>query len=124
LAELLTDHRIFENPRNINERPDMAADYDEDRPEIAEAAENNLRDIKVIDSPAAKVAVQDMEEFDFSDGAELPEDIVDGELNVNVVPQGSDEFVCPECFIIRHHSNGVMQDDGVQRCRDCVEEYA
>ncbi|WP_411732877.1 DUF4193 family protein [Paeniglutamicibacter sp.] len=40
---------------------------------------------------------------------------------MEVVPQGSDEFVCGECFVVRHLSQAAREFDGVRICRDCAE---
>ena len=76
----------------------MATDYDEARPDVAEASEKTLKDVQKMDAPTAKSVNAELDEADVSDGLELPGAIVDEELSVDVVPQGEDEFVCVECF--------------------------
>ncbi|MGP4968884.1 DUF4193 family protein [Glutamicibacter ardleyensis] len=102
----------------------MATDYDEVRPDVAEASEKTLKDVQKIDAPTAKSVNTELDETDVSDGLELPGAIVDEELSVDVVPQGEDEFVCVECFTIRHRSQAEEKTKSGVICRDCVLEYA
>ncbi len=102
----------------------MAADYDEVRPDVAEASEKTLRDVQKMDAPTAKSVNAELDEADVSDGLELPGAFVDEELSVDVIPQGEDEFVCVECFTIRHRSQAEKKTSTGAICRDCVLEYA
>jgi hypothetical protein len=99
----------------------MAQDYDEARPEVAEVSERTLKDIRRLDAPGAMSVQADLEETDLSEGSELPGAIVLDELVVEVVPQAPDEFVCGECFALRHRSQVAREFDGVKVCRDCAE---
>lgn len=102
----------------------MATDYDEARPDVAEASEKTLKDVQKMDAPTAKSVNAELDETDVSDGLELPGAIVDEELSVDVVPQAEDEFVCVECFTIRHRSQAEEKASAGAICRDCVLEYA
>lgn len=102
----------------------MAADYDEVRPDVAEASEKTLKAVQEMDAPTAKSVHSDLEETDFTDGHELPGAIVTEELAVEVIPQGEDEFVCGECFTVRHRSQAEENQGNATICRDCVNEYA
>lgn len=97
----------------------MAQDYDEARPDVAEASERVLKDVQKMDAPNAKSIQADLEETDFSEGQELPGAIVLDELIVEVIPQGADEFVCGECFSVRHRSQAAKVSAGVTICREC-----
>lgn len=99
----------------------MAQDYDEARPDVAEASERVLKDVQKMDAPNAKSVQADLEETDLSEGQELPGAIVLDELVVEVIPQGTDEFVCGECFSVRHRSQAAKVLAGVTICRDCDE---
>lgn len=99
----------------------MAQDYDEDRPDVAEASERVLKDVQKIDAPNAKSVQSDLDETDLSEGQELPGAIVLDELVVEVIPQGSDEFVCGECFSVRHRSQAAGESNGMTICRECAE---
>lgn len=102
----------------------MATDYDEARPDVAEASEKTLKDVQKMDAPSAKSVATELEENDFTDGLELPGAIVDEELSINVIPQGDDEFVCAGCFTIRHRSQAEEHTKQGIICRDCVLEYS
>jgi hypothetical protein len=99
----------------------MAQDYDEARPDVAEASERTLKAVQEMDAPNAKSVHSEMEETDLSDGTELPGAIVLDELVVEVVPQAADEFICGECFAVRHRSQAAKELNGVKICRDCAE---
>ncbi|MDO5744516.1 MAG: DUF4193 family protein [Micrococcaceae bacterium] len=99
----------------------MAQDYDEVRPDVAEASEKTLKAVQEMDAPDAKSVHTNMEETDFSEGAELPGAIVLDELVVEVIPPGNDEFVCGECFAVRHGSQVAKESNGMKICRDCAE---
>ena len=58
----------------------MATDYDEARPDVAEASEKTRQDVQKMDAATAKSVSAELEENDFADGLELPGAIVDEEL--------------------------------------------
>ncbi|MFJ6419042.1 DUF4193 family protein [Paeniglutamicibacter sp. NPDC091659] len=97
----------------------MAQDFDEVRPDVAEASERTLKDVRKMDAPTAKNVQADLEETDLSDGIELPGAIVLDELVVEIIPQASDEFVCGECFTVRHRSQAARTLGSASICRDC-----
>lgn len=99
----------------------MAQDYDEARPDVAEASERTLKVVQQMDAPNAKSIHADLEETDLSEGAELPGAIVLDELVVEVVPQGADEFICAECFSVRHRTQAATTNGEAKICRDCAE---
>jgi hypothetical protein len=74
----------------------MSQDYDESRPDVAEASERTLKAVRQMDAPDAKRVQAELEEADLSEGTEPPGAIVLDELVVEVV-------------------------DGVMICRDCAE---
>lgn len=99
----------------------MAQDYDEVRPDVAEASERVLKDVQKVDAPSAKSVSSDLDETDLTEGAELPGAIVLDELVIEVIPKGEDEFVCGECFSVRHRSQAAGKSNGMTICRDCAE---
>lgn len=99
----------------------MAQDYDEARPDVAEASEKSLKDVQSMDAPTARSVRAEMEEIDLSDGQELPGAIVLDELVVEVIPQANDEFTCGSCFSVRHRSQVASERNGVKFCRDCED---
>lgn len=99
----------------------MAQDYDEARPDVAEASAKSLKDVQSMDAPTARSVRAEMEEVDLSDGQELPGAIVLDELVVEVIPQANDEFTCGSCFSVRHRSQVAFERNGVKFCRDCED---
>lgn len=97
----------------------MAQDYDEVRPDVAEASERVLKSVQKIDAPSAKSVQSDLEETDLSEGQELPGAIVLDELVVEVIPEAADEFICGECFTVRHRSQVAVERGGVKICVEC-----
>ncbi len=97
----------------------MAVDYDEVRPDVAERSEETLKQVKAMDAPNQKTAVEQLDEDEPLDGGELPGAIIDDELIVQVRPQGQDEFTCGECFLVRYRSQLALEKNGVKICREC-----
>ena len=98
----------------------MATDYDEVRPDVAEARKASLDAVKTANAPDARSVSSDLEEADTSDGVELPGGDLSGEeLTVVVEPQKEDEFLCGSCFLIRHHSMLARESNGVSYCLEC-----
>jgi hypothetical protein len=99
----------------------VAQDYDAVRPEVAERSEETLKNVQSMGAPTARTVVEELDFADGSDAHDLPGAIVEDELVVAVVPQGSDEFVCPSCFTVRHRSQLVRDPAGAGQCRDCMD---
>lgn len=98
----------------------MATDYDEVRPDVAEARKASLDAVKTANAPDARSVSSDLEEADTSDGVDLPGgDLSSEELTVEVVPQREDEFLCGSCFLIRHQSLLARETDGIGYCLEC-----
>lgn len=64
----------------------MVQDFDEVRPDVAEASERTLKDVRKMDAPTAKNVRADLDEADLSSGVELPGAIVLDELVVEIIP--------------------------------------
>jgi hypothetical protein len=98
----------------------VATDYDEVRPDVAEARKASLEAVKSANAPDARSVSRDLDEEDTSDGVELAgADLSNEELTVTVVPQKEDEFLCGSCFLIRHRTLLAREANGVAYCRDC-----
>ncbi|MGO2004328.1 DUF4193 family protein [Arthrobacter rhombi] len=97
----------------------MAVEYDEVRPDVAERDEETLKQVKQIDAPNKKTAVEELDEEEPLDGDELPGAIIDEELVVQVRPQAQDEFTCGECFLVRYRSQLSRTKDGMMICKEC-----
>ncbi|MGJ9402848.1 DUF4193 domain-containing protein [Arthrobacter sp. KK5.5] len=98
----------------------MAQDYDEMRPDVAEASDATLKTVQTMGAPDARNVSAELDESENIDGVTLPDaDLSDEELNVTVVPQGEDEFTCGSCFLVRHRSQVARESKGIKFCKDC-----
>lgn len=98
----------------------MAQDYDEMRPDVAEASNATLKTVQTMNAPDARSISADLDESENLDGVTLPGgEPSDEELVIAVVPQGDDEFTCGSCFLVRHRSQIVGESGGMSICRDC-----
>ncbi|MET1035095.1 MAG: DUF4193 domain-containing protein [Arthrobacter sp.] len=98
----------------------MATDYDEIRPDVAEARNATLKAVQSANSPDARSVSADLDETENLDGVELPgADLSNEELTVTVVPQGEDEFTCSSCFLVRHRSQLYRESNGQRFCVEC-----
>jgi hypothetical protein len=63
----------------------------------------------------------DEEDIDNAEIHEIPGAIISHEeLENNIIPQKSDEFVCSKCFMIKHQSQQVNTSKDNPICRDCA----
>ena len=98
----------------------MATDYDDPRSDLKESQEDSLEAVKSANKPDPRSVVLDLDGDDSGDSADLPGgEILDGELTVQVIPQGEDEFVCQSCFLVRHKSQKAKEVNGLAYCKDC-----
>jgi hypothetical protein len=98
----------------------MAQDYDEMRPDVAEASDANLKSLQTMNAPDARNVAADLDYADETDGVTLPgADLSGEELVIAVIPQGEDEFTCAECFLVRHRSQIARVKGSLRFCRDC-----
>ena len=100
----------------------MATDYDELRPDLRESRDDSLEAVKSANAPDPRSVVRDLDGDDSGDASDLPGgEILSGELTVQVIPQGEDEFVCQSCFLVRHRSQLAREKDGRAYCKDCED---
>ena len=98
----------------------MATDYDELRSELKESQEDSLQAVKKANAPDPRSVVRDLDGDDSGEPGDAPGgEFVDGELTVQVIPQGEDEFVCQSCFLVRHRSQKAREANGLAYCKDC-----
>jgi hypothetical protein len=99
---------------------EMAADYDEVRPDVKESQENSLEALQSAHVPDARSVVRELDEADVMDDAIVPGgEFVAEELIVQVVPQAEDEFTCYSCFLVRHRSQIAREQNGHAYCVEC-----
>ncbi|MDQ0769402.1 hypothetical protein QF031_002151 [Pseudarthrobacter defluvii] len=93
--------RIITRQRG-NEKHNVAADYDEVRPDVKESQERSLEDVQSVKTPDARSVVTELDEADALDEGLTPGgEIIADELIVQVIPQAADEFTCYSCFLVR-----------------------
>lgn len=97
----------------------MAQDYDTPRSqdedeESIEALGNSSRQNQNVDL--------DDDENALAEGYELPGgDLSNEDASVTVIPMQGDEFVCSECFLVKHRSQlAYYTDDGQPVCKECA----
>jgi hypothetical protein len=96
----------------------VATDYDALRTDVKESQDDSLEALKSASAPDPRSVMRALDVDDSDESAELPGEFINGELEVQIVPQGSDEFVCQSCFLVHHRSHQVVRR-GVENCRDC-----
>jgi hypothetical protein len=100
----------------------MAQDYDEMRPDVAEASEATLKTVQTMGAPNARSINAELDELDTSDGVILADAAFsEEELTVRVIPQGEDEFTCGSCFLVRHRSQQARMTKTATFCKDCED---
>lgn len=98
----------------------MAADYDELRTEVKESQDKSLEALKSANAPDALSVVRELDAPEDAEALGVPGgEIVAEELTVQVVPEAADEFTCHSCFLVRHRSQLVREQDGYGYCREC-----
>ncbi|MDR1799194.1 MAG: DUF4193 domain-containing protein [Bifidobacteriaceae bacterium] len=97
----------------------MATDYDAPRKTDEDLSQDSLEELKA--RRAEKTAgTVDEDEADAAEGFELPgADLSGEELSVRVLPKQADEFMCGQCFLVRHRSQKSRERDGVPICLEC-----
>ena len=98
----------------------MAADYDELRTDVKESQDKSLEALQSANAPDALSVVRELDAPDSVDDLGVPGgEIVAEELIVQIVPQAADEFTCHCCFLVRHRSQMVREQDGHRYCLEC-----
>jgi hypothetical protein len=98
----------------------LATDYDEVRSDVKESQERSLEALQSANAPDARSVVTELDEADALDEGLTPGgEIVSEELIVQVIPQGSDEFTCYSCFLVRHRSQLAREHNGHSYCSEC-----
>lgn len=98
----------------------MAQDYDAPRVREEDEPENeSLEALKKQRSESIQAALIDVDDNDTADGIDWPGAVLEGELQIHVVPVQQDEFACMSCFLVRHRSQLAREKDGNQYCNEC-----
>lgn len=98
----------------------MAADYDAPRKTDDDDDTDSIEALKERSVPTGSSAI-DIEELDSGDGFELAGGDLSGDgLDVVVLPPQSDEFVCVECFLVKHHAQQHHETTTGTVCAECA----
>ncbi|KFI68645.1 DUF4193 domain-containing protein [Bifidobacterium magnum] len=97
----------------------MAQDYDSPRNTNDEDEESLQALSKSSHSTATDM---DDDENAIAEDYELPgADLSNEDASVTVVPMQGDEFICAECFLVKHRSQlAYMNEDGQPVCQECA----
>ncbi|MFU0524774.1 MULTISPECIES: DUF4193 domain-containing protein [Gardnerella] len=96
----------------------MAQDYDS--PRSKDEDEESLEALsKGSQSSASDI---DDDENAIAEDYELPgADLSNEDASVTVIPMQGDEFICSECFLVKHRSQlAQMSQDGQPICKECA----
>jgi Domain of unknown function (DUF4193) len=110
---------MTDNPSTEKRSTSVATDYDELRTDVKESQDSSLEALQSAKAPDAKSVVQELDEADVFDGLTPGGEFIAEELVVEVIPQGSDEFTCYSCLLVRHRSQMVREKDGHGYCVEC-----
>ncbi|KFI45484.1 protein of unknown function [Bifidobacterium bohemicum] len=96
----------------------MAQDYDS--PRNKDEDEESLQELGK-SSRTAESEMEDDDENAIAEDYELPgADLSNEDSSVTVIPMQGDEFICSECFLVKHRSQlDHMGPDGPV-CRECA----
>ncbi len=100
----------------------MTQNYDEVRPDVAERNAEALKEVETLDAPDAQSTVEALDESEVAGVQELPGAIIDEQLVVEVRPPTHHEFICNQCFLVRHPSMLAEHHDDQHICQDCAAE--
>ena len=105
----------------------MAQDYDQpkdkDEEDDDEAAVAQLSDASSDNDGSID---GDDDENAIADSYELPgADLSNEDSSVTIIPTQQDEFICGNCFLVKHRSQLAYTDENGQLiCKECAEEMA
>ena len=73
-------------------------------------------------SAPASPACADDDENAIAEDYELPgADLSNEDASVTVIPMQGDEFICSQCFLVKHRSQlAYTTDDGQPVCKECA----
>ena len=89
----------------------MAQDYDS--PRNKDEDEESLQEL----GKGSRSSSTDMDD----DENAIAEDLSNEDASVTVIPMQNDEFICSECFLVKHRSQlAYVTDDGQPVCEECA----
>ena len=95
----------------------MAQDYDS--PRSKDEDEESLQELGKSNQNTTN---EDDDENAIAEDYELPgADLSNEDASVTVIPMQGDEFICSECFLVKHHSQlAYTTADGEPVCKECA----
>ena len=97
----------------------MAQDYDSPRNKD-EDEESRAREL----GKGSRSSSTDMDDDEnaIAEDYELPgADLSNEDASVTVIPMQGDEFICSQCFLVKHRSQlAYVTDDGQPVCEECA----
>ncbi|WEV72949.1 DUF4193 domain-containing protein [Bifidobacterium sp. ESL0790] len=98
----------------------MAQDYDSPRSKDKDEDEESLQAL----SKSSRNAEADIDDDEnaIAEDYELPgADLSNEDASVTVIPMQGDEFICAECFLVKHRSQlDHVNADGQPVCKECA----
>lgn len=97
----------------------MAQDYDSPR-----TKDDDEESIQALGGGSRQNSSSDIDDDEnaIAEDYELPgADLSNEDLSVTVIPMQGDEFVCSECFLVKHRSQlAYTTEDGQPVCEECA----
>lgn len=103
----------------------MAQDYD--RPKDKDEEDDDEEAVKSLagaqnDNDGSDDGDEDDEEA-IAENYELPGAVIkNADSSVTVIPTQEDEFICSNCFLVKHRSQLAYMKDGQPICKECAAE--
>ncbi|MFH5824489.1 DUF4193 domain-containing protein [Georgenia sp. AZ-5] len=99
----------------------MAIDYDAPRKGEEVLEEDSIEGLTARKDAKSTSKIDADDEVEEADGFELPgADLSGEELTVSILPRQSDEFTCPNCFLVYHRSQLAYERNGQPVCAECA----
>ena len=95
----------------------MAPDYDSPR-----GKDEDEESLEELGKSTQNTSNEDDDENAIAEDYELPgADLSNEDASVTVIPMQGDEFICSECFLVKHRSQLAYTDeDGQPVCKECA----
>ena len=99
----------------------MSVDHRQSRPPRRGHGQRANRGAPRHGSMAGGTAVIDLDEAGLAASYELPGgEFTPDEHTVEILAEQLDEFTCGACFLVRHRSQLVKEQDAVKYCQECA----
>lgn len=95
----------------------MAQDYESPR-----GKDEDEESLQELGKSTQNTSNEDDDENAIAEDYELPgADLSNEDASVTVIPMQGDEFICSECFLVKHRSQLAYTDeDGQPVCKECA----